>query len=202
MKPVVRTSRKMPFSSALAGRRKLSTRSLVLIALGIVALVAVGSMLARSPVQVSANLSGRPFVIDGDTLDFRGTPSARARIVGIDAPELSQTCRDAAGAEWPCGETALLALRSIVVDGVRCSGDDLDRYGRILVACTSAKGDVGSAMVAAGMAVASGRYREEEALARASKAGIWAGEFENPRAFRQRAEGFDLWGWIMSFFGR
>jgi endonuclease YncB( thermonuclease family) len=198
---MVRASPKMPFSNALAGRRKLSTRTLTILVLLLVAAAGAGSLIIQPPLRVSATLSGRPFVVDGDTLDFRN-PAARVRIVGIDAPELSQTCRDAGGADWPCGEIALVALNGIVADGVRCSGNDMDRYRRYLVTCTSAKGDVGSAMVLAGMAIASGRYGEEERLARASKTGLWVGEFEDPRAFRQRAEGFDLWGWIMSFFGR
>jgi endonuclease YncB( thermonuclease family) len=190
----------MPFSSGLAGRRGLSTRTVTLIALAAVGLVAVLAMLAGPPVSVNANLSGRPFVIDGDTLDFRN-PAARVRIVGIDAPELDQMCKDAAGGDWPCGQNALAALRGLVADGVRCSGNQLDRYGRILVACTTARGDVGAAMVLAGMAVASGRYLDEERQARESRVGLWIGAFEHPRAFRQRAEPFDLWAWIAGFFG-
>ena len=197
---MVRVERKMPFSGALP-RRRPSTRAVVLIALGIVALISVAAMLAKGPVTVSADVGGKPFVIDGDTLDFR-SPATRVRIVGIDAPELEQTCKDAAGADWACGAQALVTMRGLVADGVRCSGDELDRYGRILVSCTAASGDVGAAMVLAGMAVASGRYGEEERRARDAKAGIWAGQFEYPRAFRQRAEPFDLWAWIAGLFGR
>lgn len=44
--------------------------------------------------------SGRFFVIDGDTLAKGGE---RFRLLGIDAPELSQTCVRG-GESWPCGE--------------------------------------------------------------------------------------------------
>lgn len=191
----------MPFSTTPAAKRRLSTRTVVLVLLGVVLLVSVAAALVKSPVNVSANVSGKPFVIDGDTLDF-SRPAARVRIAGIDAPELEQTCRDAGGTEWPCGATALETMRDLVADGVRCSGNDIDRYGRFLVTCVAAGGDVGAAMVLAGMAVASGRYGEEEQRAREQKLGIWVGEFERPRAFRQRAEGFNLWDWIMGLFGR
>lgn len=193
----MKTRTKLPFSSPLRGRR-LSARTVAVVGLGVVA--AGAAALAIRPVSVHASLSGRPVVVDGDTLDFRDAP--RARIIGIDAPELDQTCRDAANGSWACGNEARLALRVLVgTNGVQCEGDRLDRYGRVLVVCTGASGDIGAAMVRSGMAVASGRYFAEEAAARTAKAGVWAGSFETPRAWRDRAQGFDLWGWIMSWFG-
>ncbi|MGG2475553.1 thermonuclease family protein, partial [Rhizobium sp. BR5] len=45
---------------------------------------------------------GRFFVIDGDTLS-KG--SERFRLLGIDAPELAQTCLRG-GESWPCGAEA------------------------------------------------------------------------------------------------
>jgi endonuclease YncB( thermonuclease family) len=56
-------------------------------------------------------------------------------------------------------------------------------------------------MVRTGMAVSYGRYGAEEAAARRGRAGLWAGQFESPRAFRERAEPFDLWSWITGWFG-
>lgn len=55
----------------------------------------------------TAVISGRAEVLDGDTLTVGGIP---VRLVGIDAPELRQTCKDQVGGEYPCGEAASGAL--------------------------------------------------------------------------------------------
>jgi len=46
-------------------------------------------------------------VIDGDSLR---TGSEEIRLVGIDAPELRQTCRDGQDREWSCGRAAKARL--------------------------------------------------------------------------------------------
>ena len=48
--------------------------------------------------------SGAAIAADGDSLRL-GTD--RIRLVGIDAPELTQVCWDASGAEWPCGRAPI-----------------------------------------------------------------------------------------------
>ena len=74
-------------------------------------------------------LSGRPRVVDGDTIDVGG---ARVRLHGVDAPESDQSCV-AQGTRWPCGRRATRALagrlggRTVV-----CEERDRDRYGRIV----------------------------------------------------------------------
>ena len=69
-------------------------------------------------------------VIDGDTLHVDGK---KIRLTGIDAPELSQTCRDAQAREWPCGQAAKARLIELVSRGeVACSARGRDRYGRTL----------------------------------------------------------------------
>ena len=50
-------------------------------------------------------------VIDGDSLR---NGSEQIRLVGIDAPELRQTCRDAQGREWSCGRAAKARLAELV----------------------------------------------------------------------------------------
>jgi endonuclease YncB( thermonuclease family) len=62
-------------------------------------LVLFGAVVARPS---SADVSGEPTVIDGDTLVVTGE---RIRLQGIDAPELHQTCT-AYGQEWACGRTS------------------------------------------------------------------------------------------------
>src|SRR5262245_59324026 len=52
-------------------------------------------------------LALRVHVIDGDSLR---TGSEEIRLVGIDAPELRQTCRDGQDREWSCGRAAKARL--------------------------------------------------------------------------------------------
>ncbi|QCM10396.1 thermonuclease family protein [Agrobacterium tumefaciens] len=135
--------------------------------------------------------SGRFFVIDGDTLAKGGE---RFRLLGIDAPELSQTCLRG-GESWPCGEEARRFLRRLMDDAqVSCSGSSRDRYGRLLVYCTADEKDVSSEMVAAGFAVASGyfQFSGEQATARREARGIWAGEFEKPSEWRREHRAADI----------
>jgi endonuclease YncB( thermonuclease family) len=98
---------------------------------------------------------GTATVIDGDTLRLDGQ---RIRLTGIDAPELHQLCTDH-GRSAPCGERSKGALVRLIRTGpVSCTGDQRDRYGRLLAVCTVAEQDIGAAMVRAGQAIAYRRY--------------------------------------------
>ena len=55
------------------------------------------------------NITGHSRVVDADALAF---DLERVRIEGIGAPAAKQTCRDAAGKEYPCGEVSTEALRA------------------------------------------------------------------------------------------
>ena len=60
----------------------------------------------------SANsISGQTRMIDGDTIEIRGE---RIRHVSVDAPTSRQTCLDARGCTWRCGQQAALALSDII----------------------------------------------------------------------------------------
>ena len=133
-----------------------------------------------------APIIGKPWVIDGDTVDVSGT---RVRLEGIDAPELEQTCTDARGQPWPCGRTAARELRSHLGSGeLTCAPTGFDRYRRILAVCSLSGSDVNAWMVRQGWALAyySAAYRPEEAEAQAAKRGIWAGSFMPPWDWRHR----------------
>ena len=149
-------------------------------------------------------LSGEARVSDGDTLRLGND---RVRLVGLDAPELDQTCIDEGGASWPCGREASRRLRELIGNGkVRCSTEGRDKYGRFLGRCTVDGKDIGATLVAEGFAVASfPSYSAEETLARRQKRGIWTGPFDTPRQWRDThgdtSTGFDLLGWIRSLFG-
>jgi endonuclease YncB( thermonuclease family) len=125
--------------------------------------------------------------IDGDSLRADGE---EIRLLGIDAPELRQTCRDHQGRNWACGRDARDQLRRILARGkVRCAVAEKDRYGRTLARC-SASGvlDIGDALVRDGFALnfMQGDYRAAEGEARSAKRGIWRGEFERPATYRER----------------
>jgi len=128
-------------------------------------------------------------VIDGDTLRAAGE---RIRLSGIDAPELSQTCRDAHGREWQCGRAAKARLVDLVSRGsVACSARGRDRYGRTLAICSAGDiADLGEALVRDGYAVDYRRYTSDylaaEDEARAARRGIWQGDFERPEDWRRR----------------
>jgi len=127
--------------------------------------------------------------VDGDTL-HAGTQ--RIRLIGIDAPEKDQTCRDARGQAYACGAAAAERLAALVAQGkVACAGQGHDRYGRTLAVCSAGGvADIGGALVREGYAVSfmdrNGRYAAAEAAARDEGRGLWRGAFERPADWRRR----------------
>jgi endonuclease YncB( thermonuclease family) len=123
--------------------------------------------------------------IDGDSLR---NGQGDIRLLGIDAPELSQRCqRD--GKEWACGRAAHERLKQLVARGpVQCTGQGRDRYGRTLARCSAGGADLGETMVREGLALdyMQGGYAQLERDARLQKRGIWAGEFDLPQEHRRR----------------
>lgn len=126
-------------------------------------------------------LGGR-VVVDGDSLRIG---SRDIRILGIDAPELHQTCtRDSRA--FACGQAAKEELGRLTAGAdVQCRITGRDRYGRSLARCMAGTRDLGAALVAQGMAVAYGAYDDEERLAREARRGLWAGLFERPSEWRK-----------------
>ena len=132
-------------------------------------------------------ISGKARVVDGDTLAVAGQ---RVRLHGIDAPETRQTCRRD-GRKWACGKAATRAMRRLIGrNPVRCEVRDRDRYGRAVAACHAAGRDLQQQLVRQGLALAyrrySTRYVPDEDAARAERAGLWSGEFEEPWNWRRQ----------------
>lgn len=130
---------------------------------------------------------GRASVIDGDTIELRGE---RFRLHGIDAPESGQTCTRN-GRAWRCGKEAAFELADrIGRRNVLCEQRDRDRYGRIVAVCFVDGADLNAWLVRNGWALAyrsySRDYVDEEAQARAARAGIHAGTFVAPWTYRQQ----------------
>jgi endonuclease YncB( thermonuclease family) len=136
---------------------------------------------ARTPVSISVT------AIDGDSLR---SGKEDIRLLGIDAVELYQTCRDDRGRDWACGREAHAKLRALVGNGsVNCTASSRDRFGRTLAKCSAGDvADVSEAMVRAGYAVnfMGGSYASAEAEARAAKRGIWRGSFDRPQDWRDK----------------
>jgi len=125
--------------------------------------------------------TGAAYAVDGDTL-FRS--GERLRLLGIDAPEIGQTCTVDAS-PVPCGRHARDALADLVKTGVSCRSRSRDAYGRALVTCRTTAGDVSERMVALGHAVAAGCCRAQEVEARRARRGLWAGSFDRPADWRR-----------------
>lgn len=135
--------------------------------------------------------SGRFNAVDGDTVARNGE---RFRLVGIDAPELSQTCQRGQQ-DWPCGADAKAYLSALLKrDVVDCSGNKHDRYQRLLVRCSIGGRDVAAQMVAAGFAVTTEYFlfSREQAAAQSEKAGIWAGTFMQPGDWRREHKAAEM----------
>ena len=129
-------------------------------------------------------------VIDGDS--FRSA-SDEFRIYGIDAPEFQQTCKKKDGTDWACGRAAKRQLEDLLrTSAHECEVNARDRFGRAIVSCKDrGKTDLGAAMVASGLALSAQEfdnviYGRQESLAKRSGKGVWQGEFEHPRTWRDR----------------
>jgi endonuclease YncB( thermonuclease family) len=130
---------------------------------------------------------GRAWIVDGDTIHIAGS---RIRLEGIDAPEMDQSCADADGKAWRCGQAAARQLRDrIRGKSLTCRPRAIDRYGRVLATCGLPDGtDLSAWLVRQGWALASGftsAYASDEADAKTQKRGIWAGSFVAPREWRR-----------------
>lgn len=165
-----------------SGRSKVFDYLLTLMLFGAL----IGGIAYFAPAPATTDLVGKPSVVDGDTLAFSGK---RVRMLGIDAPEMAQTCQTA-GQSYPCGEQARTKLRELIAGrSVTCTGERFDQYGRLLVECLSGATDLNAAMVESGWAVSYGAYGTLEAKARSERSGLWAGDFDRPQNWRKAHDG-------------
>ena len=145
-----------------------------------------GALMA-SPVQ-AASVAGKTRLLDGDTIEISGQV---VRLHGIDAPESGQDCYDGSNRAYDCGKQAQKALQSLIRGAhVRCTGQELDRYDRLIATCTVGGRNLNREMVRQGWAVAFRRYSQdylaEELDAVKAARGIWRGQFERPYIVREK----------------
>jgi endonuclease YncB( thermonuclease family) len=129
-----------------------------------------------------ADIAGVASIVDGDTLEIYGQ---RIRLYGIDAPEDCQTCEDASGQTWRCGQRAALGLQDLIGHRtVSCDERNLDRYGRMAGRSRVGGLDINLWLVAQGLAPAYRQYSRDyvaaEDRARAAGPGMWVGRLEPP----------------------
>ncbi|KAA9361367.1 thermonuclease family protein [Ochrobactrum quorumnocens] len=162
-------------------RRGGAFRSIFLTLLIFSALVAI---IVSLPVnrQPKESLAGTVYVIDGDTVILN---KVHIRLLGIDAPEMEQSCQTGERT-YLCGREARNALRGRISGAaIRCEKEGIDKYGRDLGRCYLGETDLNRWMVEQGWAVSYGDYRSEEVVARREKLGLWAGSFEAPYQWRK-----------------
>lgn len=124
-------------------------------------------------------------IYDGDTFHIGKRP---ARIYGIDAPELRQSCNKN-GEKVLCGQFAREALREIIGGRDLVCEEKSYSFNRVVAVCMAGKTDIGAEMVRRGYAFADikyakGVYKPQEAEAKNAKAGLWGMGFETPDHWR------------------
>jgi endonuclease YncB( thermonuclease family) len=154
-------------------------------------IIAAAIVLTTATSTHAATITGTPYIIDGDSLDF--DRKEEIRLYGIDAPELHQACVHD-GREWSCGRSSRNQLRKLIDNQpVRCEAKDHDRYGRNISICTIQRDgktiDLNREMVATGWAFAYRHYTmdyapEEDAAIKA-KSGMWDSDVMPPWDWRK-----------------
>jgi len=175
-------------------------RGIILGAVGLLGITAAVLLVLPAPVRAD-----RYKVYDGDTLEvvpatcllahFRlPCRTQRLRLLGVDAFERLQTCRDASGGLLYCGAIATGRLRQLVaMPGFGCQVDEefVDRHAREFAVCFVRGQDVGAVLVSEGLAFAYGRrtrYVAIEEEAKSEKRGAWGyGSFVRPQFWRSGA---------------
>ena len=125
-------------------------------------------------------------VIDGDTIVLNGE---KIRFIGIDAPELKQTClKD--NEEVGCGMFAkMLLIKKIGNNTPICIGKEKDFYKRTLAECFVNGESLSKFLVRSGYAFAYRKYStkfvKDEDFAKINKLGMWSMTFKYPWDFRK-----------------
>ena len=136
------------------------------------------------------NLNGIAKAVDGRTLVINGTT---ARLQGIDAFSLKQSCKTKHDDPFPCGEVATKALATILRNvTITCKPADAEAPTApvLLVTCRGGPVDIAEQQVLLGWAFADPetgqRYKRAERAAKALNEGAWKGKFDYPWDWRKQ----------------
>jgi endonuclease YncB( thermonuclease family) len=140
----------------------------------------------------TSSWAAEPVVKDGGTIQLAGSTY---RLDGIDAPELDQICVDDHADPWTCGVEARDRLAKLIGKrDVRCRdlGADASSSKRRTGICMvdGETASLNQMLVAQGFALnfepaAKGRFKADEAAAKAALSGLWKGCFVAPQEFRR-----------------
>jgi endonuclease YncB( thermonuclease family) len=147
------------------------------------------------PALASQQISGKAFVLDGDSLNIN---KQQIRLNGIDAPEYSQQCLDKNSQLYSCGLNSKNFLINLVKGKiVDCYYDKLDIYKRILATCYVQNLNINNHLLANGMVViydfnyATQQQIQLETSAKEQQKGIWQGSFQLPKTYRKSKKKYD-----------
>ena len=126
-------------------------------------------------------------IIDGDTIHLNGE---KIRFIGIDTPEINQTCNKN-DEVIPCGiEAKKLLTDKIGNNKVNCIKEGKDQYKRTLAECFVNNLSLSSYLVRNGYAFAYRKYStkfiKDEDYAKKYNKGMWAMTFEYPWDYRRK----------------
>lgn len=140
---------------------------------------------SASPTRSDAIITGRPCVVDGNTIQIGGRVKdakcwggVPVKLHGSTSPELDEVCANSVNENWSCGLGARAALFNIA-EGKKTICHQLTGQfdGSVPYAtCISGRIDLAREMVLDGMAKrpeGSERYKEEEEKAKEAKRGLW-----------------------------
>jgi endonuclease YncB( thermonuclease family) len=139
-------------------------------------LLLTAALLSAAPAHAQT-ITGRATVIDGGTLEIRGT---RIRLAGIDQVADDHVCERTGDEAWRCGPRALNALEEFLEEIiVSCVVRERDLVGQLVATCAASGTDLGLWLVRNGLAQAASapqntRYRQAEAEAKAARRGMWS----------------------------
>jgi len=138
--------------------------------------------------EIIADTNDKIIVIDGDSLEIGNN---RIRLMGIDAPEYLQYCKDKNKKKYDCGKISKNYLKSLIQNKqITCKIHKKDQYERDLCTCYTDNININAEMIRQGHAVVymESPYQKEQQEAKQYKRGIWQGKFMHPRLFRKLKE--------------